>query len=577
MLTRTHIRPRLFGVGLASLLTLNACADTPLDPSVDLVTTSRANAVYSASCMAVSASDSSLVLGDSASLSSTATAVRRNGRTITGPVSWRSSDSTIVRIVGTYARSLRVGSVVLSATLSSCNATLPMSVADKPGSIVDSTVTPPPTAPRQLLLNVTLIDSSRTAPIVSNGLPLPKGYLFEKDLPTAALSDGSREIARVLRPLAGRYPDGSVRSVLLQFQGSSTLRQVTLLIGGTRTVAEPTGWPIPSGLPEAVAFPADRGFLLSTLLVGPTVSVQDSPIPQYETQFMTYAEKHFQLDGSAWDRANYYDRALNHFTYWIRSGNLVYWRRAIDLALDYRRNYIEANNFNPSPHWMLLEGLAVHYWLTGDEQSRQAVMQSAANMTAGYTPERMANPLYEYSEGRILARALLGSLLSWELGDISQDWRTKTTAYAQAVSKTQRADGAYAWPAWCYLQSNYMVGLQNDAMIKYYERHTADPTVVTTVKRAVDYMRTSSWLPLERSFAYMDGTCPNVGDRTAAPDLNMLIVTGPAFIGAKTGDRSYIAFADSIATGAMDKAWLDGSKQFNQQYYNSHQWLWYRR
>jgi hypothetical protein len=317
---------------------------------------------------------------------------------------------------------------------------------------------------------------------------------------------------------------------------------------------------------------------LNTQLVGPTLSVQDSPFPLYESQFTSYADKHWLVDGTAWDKAYYYDRGLNHFTYWIRSGNLLYWKRAIDLALDYRINYIEANAYRPSAHWMLLEGLAAHYWLTGDEKSRVAVVQSADLMTAGFTPARMADTTYQYSEGRIVARALVASLLSWELGDTSQDWGTKTTAYAQAIATTQRADGSYGWPVWCRLQSNFMVGLQNDALIKYYERHTASPTVITTVKRAVDYMRKSSWVPAEQSFRYMDGICSDpTNDLLLAPDLNMLIVNGPAFVGAKSGDRSYIAFADSIAVGAMNKAWLDGSKQFNQQYYDSHQYLWYRR
>jgi hypothetical protein len=55
------------------------------------------------------------------------------------------------------------------------------------------------------------------------------------------------------------------------------------------------------------------------------------------------------------------------------------------------------------------------------------------------------------------------------------------------------------------------------------------------------------------------------------------MVAGPAFLGARTGQRQYLAFADSIADGAIRGAWLDGSKQFNQQYYDSYLWLWYRR
>jgi hypothetical protein len=122
-----------------------------------------------------------------------------------------------------------------------------------------------------------------------------------------------------------------------------------------------------------------------------------------------------------------------------------------------------------------------------------------------------------------------------------------------------------------------MVGMQNDAMIKYYERVQADPAIITTIRKSVDYMSSIAWRPLQQGFSYMDIPCLPTDDMSPMFDLNMLIVTGYAFTGAKTGQRSYIATADSIASGAMTSSWLDGSKQFNQQYYDSHQWLWYRK
>ncbi|MBU6365087.1 MAG: hypothetical protein KJT01_02640 [Gemmatimonadetes bacterium] len=530
------------------------------------------------SCLLATATDSSLLVGDSAKLSTILLRRKVNGQTISGTPVWSSSNTSIVSIAGSYARGLRAGTVVLMATLSSCSATVPMSVADRPATDTATPPPPPPPAPtKQLALALTVLDPAAAAPLSSNGIPLPKGWLFEKDLATTALSDGTKEVPRVLQALQGRYADGSLRAVLLQFQANPAVTTMQLNVGVTRTTADPAPWPIPAATPPAVTYPRDRAFLLSTGLVGPTISVADNPNTLYESQFRTFADQHWAANGAQWEYSNYYDRASNHFAYWIRSGDLEYWKRAVALAINYRDQYLAGSGFNPSPHWMALEGVAMHYWLTGDPASRTAVVNSAGRATAAFSPAALANPTGEYIEGRIQARMLVASLLAWELGDTSDGWAAKTTAYVNNIMSLQQPDGRYAWPNWCSHQGNFMVGLQNDALIKYYERHTANPAVVTTIRRAVDYLHQSSWRPASRAFTYIDVQCTGPDDLLPVPDLNMLIVNGFAFVGRQTGDRRYVAVADSIADGAMAGAWLAGSKQFNQQYYDSYQYLWYRR
>ncbi len=549
---------------------LTACQAVPAD-LVAPESTARMAAVaapLAASCLLVTSSDSTLYVGDRVYLSGYTVRTKPRGGVVESKnVLWTSSNPAVARIGGRYAYGVSAGPAVITGTASNCSGTLNLVVS----------VVPRPTGTKELRLVVTRFDSTTTTPVASNGILLPPGYLFERDLKFVALSDGTKEVARVLLPLAGRYPDGSLRAVLLQFKIIPPMPTVQMVVGSTHTVIDPTPWPIPSPLPQAIAVPESISFTINSAFFGPTVPVIASPKPEYEFLYQYFAEQHWTEDGAQWEFANYYDRVLNHAAYWARSGNVQFWKRSMLMALNFRTQYIEPSGYGPSPHWMLLEGLAAHYWMTGDTLSRRAVINSTIRVTAGFTPENMGKPDYAYIEGRIGARMLLGSLLTWELGDSTQDWKAKTTAYKNDLLTLQRADGSYAWPNWCGHQGNYMVGMANDALIKYYERLTKDPAIIATIKKSVDHIYASSWIPSLRTFTYMDvhGCIPEGMD--PSPDLNMLIVNGFAFTGAKTGAPTYIAMSDSIADGAMLGSWLPGSKQFNQFFYDSFQWLWYRR
>lgn len=274
--------------------------------------------------------------------------------------------------------------------------------------------------------------------------------------------------------------------------------------------------------------------------------------------------------GQQFDYTNYYDRAWGLYQMWARTGNQVYREHADQIAVCYRDRYLAANNYKAQPHNVQLEGLAAHYLLTGDTLSRKAVVETARFMIFLTPPERLTSENYPYFEARIQARDIIGCLLAGFLGDTSKDWWGIADQLVTRTIALQRADGSYAFPSFKMQQSNYMVGLLNDAFAKYYRLRKADPTVVTAVKRSVDYLWTTQWKG--RGFLYTNDPASNV-----AADLSGLLVTGFGFVAAVTGDLEYQVRGDQVFLAAINGAYYAGQKQFNQQYYSTSQYLGYRR
>lgn len=274
--------------------------------------------------------------------------------------------------------------------------------------------------------------------------------------------------------------------------------------------------------------------------------------------------------GQRYDYTNYYDRAWGLYQMWARTGKQIYRDHADQIAICYRDHYLAANNYKAQPHNVQLEGLAAHYLLTGDTLSRKAVIESAKFMIFLTPPERLTSENYPYFEARIQARDIIGCLLAGFLGDTSKDWGAIADQLVTRTAALQRADGSYAFPTFKMQQSNYMVGLLNDAFAKYYRLRKADPAILSAVKRSVDYLWSTQWKG--RGFLYTNDPTSNV-----ASDLSGLIVTGFGFVAFATGDLEYQMRGDQIFTASINGAYYAGQKQFNQQYYNTSQYLGYRR
>jgi len=436
-------------------------------------------------------------------------------------------------------------------------------------------------------LQLVRLDAGAGDVLVSSGIPLPPGYLWPGANANVALVVAGAEESISVEILSPTHGDGSARGFLIQFRHSlvaGTPVPALLLVGSqvTRGTPDRPKTPVTWSRPAAVALPVSADYLVRTQLVGLTLPVAQSPatppaFPTYESDFVTFGDQHWAGEGGDWVY-NYYDRALIWYAWWVRTGDSRYWDRGTIDAVAYRRDYLEPNGYALQPHNSQLEGLELHYLLTGDERSRYAIARVAELFALIWTPY-LGDINDTYVEGRIQARTLLSHYLAWRLnavGDSPRDWQALMEQDVTKIVQTQQPDGSYRFGAWEGQHSNYMTGLVHDALIKYYTFAQADARIPTALKKTLDWMWATQWVPAARGFKYVSGAM-STGDETPAADLNMLIVTGYGWYYQLSRDATYRVRGDDIFTGGVDLAWLNGYKQFNQNYTSSFRYLLYRQ
>jgi hypothetical protein len=420
--------------------------------------------------------------------------------------------------------------------------------------------------------------------LVTSGIPLRPGVLRPGQERQLRLVLAGTEVPVYAEGLTGLHPDGSLRAVLLQFNATVGLIPISarLSVSSTRPTALDLAMPALTtrdGRPAAVAVPTTVSYLIATDLVGATISSQATAalggsFSRYESDFAKFADQHWTSYAADWAATNYYDRVLIYYAWWVRTGDPKYFDRADQIALDYRKKYLELNGYSASPHWAQLEGLQLHYLLTGDPKSKAAVAVTAQHLSGGFD-NAIGNVNDAYTENRIQARVIQSYFLAWRLGDTSMPWATKLDAALTKILNTQGADGSYRFQNTCYHSLNYMAGQLNDQLIKHYTYYKADPRIPGAVQRSVDFLWTQ-WLPASQGLQYDSGICPGKGDLSPAPDLNNLMTSGFAWTYARTGNRVYQQRADSLFRGGVANSYLQGTKQFNESYTSSFHYLAWR-
>ncbi|HEY0972671.1 MAG TPA: hypothetical protein VGE02_17005 [Gemmatimonadales bacterium] len=515
----------------------------------------------------------------------------RWGKVVEGiPASWSSShgyrariDSTgLVTGVGLGGASIKLST---PAKTTYFYVTVVEPVAPAPEAPAEAVIALPAESPTDVAVQLVRFDGDSGEVLVSSGVPLAPGRLHPGQAGQVRLVVDGVERAISVTELPSHHPDGSLRSIVVQTRmafGATERPTGRLALSSTRPdeltlSAEPF-----VAVPQAVVLPGDPNYLVSTDLVGPTITVEQSralgsPFTRYENEFGPFADQHWANRGAYWGE-NYYDRVLIYYAFWVRSGNVEYWRRATELALAYRRDYLEKNSYGSSPHWAQLEGLEKHYLLTGDEKSRYAIAQVAGS-AFNYWITRLGRTGLSNFESRIQARVLQAHLLAWRLdarGTRDKVWNDILPSLLDQVLSTQRSDGSYRFVATCYESLNYMSGMLNDVLISYHRYYRADQRIPPAVQRSVDWLWSTQWLPGSRAFKYISAPCEGVGQGGAAPDLNLMFVTGPAWLYQQTGDARYRDMADQIFSGGVGRGNLHASKQFNENYYASFKYLAYR-
>jgi hypothetical protein len=452
-----------------------------------------------------------------------------------------------------------------------------------------------------LTIQAAIVGYSGTGSVlVSSGIPIPPGLLQADDTKKVVVYVNGKEQSLYVEALAGRHPDGSVRSMLVQMRypvvaGQSVPAQIVAGSAVIRTTQDlPRSSPIfgyGNPLPQAALLPTSPSYLIGSGIVGATMPAPSSFNGKYESNFKSIGDAKWSIVKSKWGTAlldanaivvyNSYDRALMNFAWWARTGDPEYWRRAVLYELAYRDLYLRLNGYRVQPHNIQIEGLELHYLLTGDRESLNGVTQAAEYYWQFWLPE-IGDQNGTWVEARIQARTLEGLSTAARLGLTQHDYAGAARSALTKILGTQQADGSYRFRSICNTQYNYMTGLLNDAMIKYYTFLDKDTRIIGAMKRSLDFMWSSQWIKSAGAFQYATGYCPGIADTSPAPDLNLLIVNGYGWYAKVTGDLSYRQIGDTVFNMGVANAWLgntaaQGDKQFNQQYRSAFRYLAYRQ
>jgi hypothetical protein len=432
-------------------------------------------------------------------------------------------------------------------------------------------------------LRIRVIPGANPQGELSSGVPLAPGQLRKLDLENLAVFVGDRPIPANVEPLRGLHADGSLRSILVQFSVTDaaapvSLRRVAIAPQRRTRIA-------PNPVPERFLMYDDLHAEARTLVVGP-VSLSADETSQggraLDAKFSEFEPIHWAQSGDTWT-ANFYDRALAYFTYSIRQGSTTYFNRGARLAVAYRRNYLEPNNYGTSEWWAQLDGLAAHYWLTGDDSSRTAVIRAAEslNLSRGGTARLTNTTSHEWMDGRVTARVLSSKFLAIALdaepyGTVAE-WRSAALKDLTDVLSVQAPDGAWRYYSNCNESSNFMSGLIAGALIQYADVTGDAARVREPVRRFANWLWSTQWRPTDEVFNYYSGKCSKdgvvIGDAFAGSDLNGFFLEMYGWLWKQTGDATHVRRGDAVLSGMVSRSWFAGSKQFNEVFRTSPRYL----
>jgi hypothetical protein len=504
-------------------------------------------------------------------------------------VTWTSLNPGVAAVsAGGMVTGMGPGVALISATQGSSADTASIWVAPSSGG------GGPPQSGQTVDLNLVRWTSGSGSVRVSSGIPLPSGALQPSQLRNLVIYVNGVEQSLYVEALQGRHADGSLRSVLVQFNysvpSSGTSAQLVLGPNVNRTTTDiaKTNPGVTYGQPlqAAVALPASPAYLTSTGIVGETKAAASTFSTRWESQFTQYDDPKWNLllsqygtstlDVNRVTTVNYYDRALIYYAWWVRTGNPEYWKRAAYAYLPWRDTYMKPNAYRVQPNNIHIEGMEAHYLLTGDQESLTGV-KLAAEYLYDVWLAKMGDLTNPWIEGRIQARTLDGLLTAARLQVTSRNFQNATQQALSAILSTQQADGSYRFISICNTHYNYMTGLLHEVYIKYYQDFSADARIPVAMKKALDFMWNTQWLPSSGGFQYASGYCPGLAGPSPAPDLNLLIANGYGWYARHSGDGSYRTKGDVVFHEGVMRAWLVGEKQFNESYRSSFHYEAYRQ
>lgn len=310
--------------------------------------------------------------------------------------------------------------------------------------------------------------------------------------------------------------------------------------------------------------------------------------PRYDELFEKHAGDHYERNGGQWE-FTYYDRGLAWYAAWWRTGDARYLAWAEDDVEAYRDDYVLANNGRATPKWVFPEGLAIHYVLTGDAKSREAIVKMADHMeNAGWLDNTMET---KYRDGRIQGRAILVQIMA-HLVTGEQAYADRAGRGVEKLVEWYESSGSNgSWDHPTRTDVSYCGGMATfqvahailESMIRYHDLINPDPRIVPIVTESLDYSW-DYWVPGE-GFAYIQPPesfaggvfeCERSGSSKPAKDVSLLIATtfGDAY--RLTGAERFRTRGDEVFEyGLSGEIFMNGYKQFNQSFMRSYRYPFY--
>jgi hypothetical protein len=309
------------------------------------------------------------------------------------------------------------------------------------GTDPDPDPDPDPSGLTTIALTVRRLDGGSGATLVSSGIPLKPGQLTLENLSKVRVKIGDVEQAVAVAALSGRYADGSLYAVLVQFNtavSSGTPVTATLEIGAARATTDLT-LTTPSGAhagaaswPSSAEHFAGVSWLPS---VGPR-STTPTAYANFDKAWDDWSATRFAGANAfveKWDRG--YSCMGQLFRDPNNAASATWFKVAMKCADDYRiagDASLASNGYINQPgQSTIMFGLAWHYWFTGNEASRTNLVREALNQMGPVT-----DPAFKYPDGRINYWTFLGATLAAMLDTTVQEPFNKYGPYTRAQMVT---------------------------------------------------------------------------------------------------------------------------------------------
>jgi hypothetical protein len=294
----------------------------------------------------------------------------------------------------------------------------------------------------------------------------------------------------------------------------------------------------------------------------PQLALWQSNVLTYGAKAASYLAAHKNdSDYSLPLAATYYDAAQVFNQIARYTGDSKWYTAMADAVSIYRDRYVLPNNGTIPGYWNFTSGLRMDYERSGSSASRNGVVllsQHAAYAADG-TDLSWTAPLDHIRE---VTYAIRSYIEAEKVGEPRRARRADlvTQSYghlSQFVDKTK----------WGTMQvSPFMAGLAAWVLIKDWEQ-THDARLIPALQQLADFLWANAWVSSSEAMKYgLNANSTTDSSPIPSPDLNNLIAPMYGFLWAQTGDTKYRDEGDALFAGGAKYAYLDGNKQFDQNY-----------